>query len=104
MSRLTDLEDALHADTHGVRRDQWLHQLGQAQARLTRQLRVPQSPSSYQALEQCLAACQAGAETVNVLWQRYHVGAVAAPCAPAADEASARSLGAISAVLPRPLN
>lgn len=72
MTRITELEDALHADTQGVLRDQWLAQLTLAQQQLNEQLRLPQPPEAFKALEHCLAACISGQSTIEVLWQRYH--------------------------------
>ncbi|CAI8742666.1 secretion system chaperone SsaE [Pseudomonas chlororaphis] len=75
MTRITHLEDALHADTQGVMRDQLLDQLTHTQQRLSEQLRLPQSPESFRALGQCLEACVSARGTIEVLWQRYHFSA-----------------------------
>jgi type III secretion system YseE family protein len=75
MNRLTHLEDALHADVSGVLRDQWLDHLTITQQQLSEQLRLPQPPDAFKALEQCLEACLSARGTIELLWQRYHFSA-----------------------------
>ncbi|MCU1748808.1 EscE/YscE/SsaE family type III secretion system needle protein co-chaperone [Pseudomonas sp. 6D_7.1_Bac1] len=72
MARITYLEDALHADTQGRLRDNSLNKLRQAEQQLREQLRLPQAPAQYQALEQCASACASAAEVIETLWCRYH--------------------------------
>lgn len=75
MTRITHLEDALHADVQGVLRDQLLASLVHTQQRLSAQLHLPQPPEAFRALGQCLEACLSAGETIEVLWRRYHCSA-----------------------------
>ncbi len=73
MTRITYLEDALHADTLGTLHYHLLEQLQQAEQHLCEQLRLPQSPAQFRALQQCANACVSAIAVIEALWGRYHL-------------------------------
>ena len=71
MSRITYLEDSLHADVEGKLKDEIVAHLERAEAGLRAQLRTPRTSVEFAAIERCIAASAAARAVIEVVWERY---------------------------------
>jgi type III secretion system YseE family protein len=79
MTSITQLEDILAEDEKGVTRDLLLERLRDAELKLRAQLRSPQMPGAYTALQRCVEASVSAQAVIETLWFRYHGNAPGRP-------------------------